>query len=83
MAVTAEQLDEFQQFAQEKIRNGGSDLSLDELVELWMSKNMPREELEESLHAMEEGIADAKAGRVRPAADVARDLSARYSAEPS
>jgi hypothetical protein len=36
VTVTAEQLDDFQQFAREKISNGGSHLLFDELVELWM-----------------------------------------------
>ena len=81
MAVTSEQLESFQQFAHEKISNGGSDLSFDELVELWMLKNLPPEELHESLRALEEGIADAKAGRVHSVDEVFDELSARYGSE--
>lgn len=83
MAVTAEQLDDFQQFARQKINNGGGDLSFDELVELWMLKNLPAEELQESLRAMEEGIADAEAGRVRSVDEVFDELQSRYSSEAS
>ncbi len=81
MAVTSEQLESFQQFAREKISNGGGSLSFDELVELWMLKNLPPEEIQESLRALEAGIADAEAGRVHSVDEVFDDLSARYSSE--
>ena len=81
MAVTAEQLEAFQHFAREKINGGADDLSFDELVELWMLQNLPDRELQDSLRALEEGIADAQAGRVRPAEEVFDDLAARYSGD--
>lgn len=83
MAVTSEQLEAFQQFAREKISNGGSHLSFDELVELWMLKNLPPDELQESLRALEEGVADAAAGRVHSVDEVFDELSARYGSEAS
>ena len=83
MAVTTEQLDDFQQFARQKINNGGGDLSFDELVELWMLKKLPAEDLQDSLRAMEEGIADAEAGRVRSVDEVFDELQAPYSSEAS
>lgn len=79
MAVTTEQIADFNQFALETIREGGDDLSFDELVERWMLRALPDEELQESLRALQEGIADAEAGRVRPAAEVFSELQARYS----
>ena len=81
--MTSEQLEAFQLFAREKIGNGGSHLSFDELVELWMLKNLPPDELQESLRALEEGVADAAAGRVHSVDEVFDELSVRYGSEAS
>lgn len=80
MAVTTEQIEQFQQFAMETI-NKRDDLSFDELVELWMLSGLSDSELQESVAAVKDGLADVEAGRTRPASEVFDDLELRYSAE--
>jgi len=80
MPVTTTELDQFHEFARQKLGNGGAD-SLEELVELWKSQTLGSDELKESLQALEQGIADVEAGRVRPVEDVFRDLVARYDVD--
>jgi len=80
LPITAADLDQFHEFARQKLGNGGAD-SLEELVELWKSQTLNSDELKESLHALEQGIADVAAGRVRPVEDVFQDLAARYDVD--
>jgi hypothetical protein len=74
MAVTQEQIESFHQFATCRAKNGGADLTMDELYDLWRAENLPPEELAESLASLERGLADVAAGRVRPAQDVIDEL---------
>ena len=67
MSVTLAELDRFHAFAQSKLGNGGAE-SLQELVDLWLAQSPDSKELAASLAALEEGLADADAGRVRPGA---------------
>jgi hypothetical protein len=80
MSVTLAELDRFHAFAQSKLGNGGAE-SLQELVDLWLAESPDVKELEASLAALREGLADADAGRVRPARDVFEDLATRYSVD--
>lgn len=80
MSVTLADLDRFHAFAQSKIGNGGAE-SLQDLVDLWLAESPESSELEASLAALREGLADADAGRVRPARDVFEDLASRYGVD--
>ncbi|MBX3438620.1 MAG: type II toxin-antitoxin system HicB family antitoxin [Planctomycetaceae bacterium] len=82
LALTSAEFEQFSEFVRQKMGNGAVE-SLEELVDLWRVNNPSEQELEESVRALEEGLADAAAGRVRPAEDVFRDLAARYGAELS
>ena len=77
MTVTQTELDGFSQFAVEKIGNGGADLTLEDLVELWRAENPTDEELQESLASLERGLADAEAGRIHPADEALTELRKR------
>lgn len=46
-----------------------------------MLKNLPSEELRESLRVLEEGVADAAAGGVNSVDEVFDELSTRYGSE--
>ena len=63
MTVTREELDRFHRFASEKIGNGGSDLSWDELFIEWRSAG----ERDEINTAIRKGLEDVEAGRVQAA----------------
>ena len=74
MAVTQEQIESFHLFATDRAKNGGDNLTMDELYDLWRAENLPPEELAESLASLERGLADVAAGRVRSAGDVIAEL---------
>ena len=82
MSVTLADLDRFHAFAQSKLGNGGAE-SLQDLVDLWLAESPESSEFVTSLAALKEGLADADAGRVRPARAVFEDLAARYSVDLS
>ena len=74
MAVTPEELDHFHRFSIETLANGGADLTLEDLVDLWRAENPREEELKESLASLRRGLADAEAGRVYAANEVLDEL---------
>ena len=75
MVVTKEELDKFHDFANQRIANGGADLTLDDLVIEWDSV-CNRDEINA---AIREGIADVDAGRTRPADEVTEELRQKYN----
>lgn len=62
MAVTKADLADFHRFAEEQLDNGGSELSLDELVSQWHAGR----EREEVSDAIRESLDDIEAGRTQP-----------------
>jgi hypothetical protein len=75
MAVTREQLDSFHDFAAAQIENGGSALSLEQLLDLWRIANPTPEERAANVAAIQQALDDMVAGDTgEPAADVLRDL---------
>ncbi|MDA0591367.1 MAG: hypothetical protein O2820_24975 [Planctomycetota bacterium] len=74
MAVIQQQIESFHRFAKSRAKDGDSDLTMDELYDLWRAENLPPEELAESLASLERGLADAAAGRIQPARDVIDEL---------
>ena len=78
MAVTPEQIDEFRQFALEKINNGDADLSLEELVDMWRILHPTPQELDENVLAVKAAIRDMEAGETgRPFEEFAREFRQR------
>jgi hypothetical protein len=75
----ANDLRAFRDFATEKLSNGGAEMTLDEALGLWEAENQTPEELEDTLRAIREGLADVEAGRVRPVEDVVRDLCQKHN----
>lgn len=73
MSVSLKQLDSFHRFAEQKLQDGEVE-SIAELARQW---EIARER-EEVSEALREASEDLKAGRYRPAADVARDLRRKY-----
>ena len=44
MGISQEQLDSFHQFASEKVNNGGSELTMPDLVQLWANEHHKMEQ---------------------------------------
>ncbi len=74
MAVTQEQLDSFHRFATDKVNNGGAELSVADLYNLWRLENPTAEEQKDIDAALAEGLDDIRAGRTQPADEVMREL---------
>jgi len=74
MAVTRQELDSFHRFAAERLDNGDSELTIDDLVIEWDSSRN-RDEINA---AISEGLADVEAGRHRPAEEVTEELRQKY-----
>ena len=79
MTVTQEQLDSFHRFASEKLGNGDSELTWQELLEWWRVENPTPEEQREAHAAIREGLADVEAGRYRPAEEVMDELYGKHN----
>ena len=66
LAISAEQLEDFQRFASEKVKDGDTELTIEELLRLW---RMEYDRLD-SVNAIKKGIAEVEAGRVHALEDV-------------
>ena len=70
--ATQEQIDSFHRFASERIRDGGSTKSVDELYDQWRYENVTREEHAENIAAIQASIDDMNNGHEgRDAAEIA------------
>ncbi len=74
MAISAEQLEDFHRFASEKVKNGETELTIEELLRLW---RMESDRLE-SVNAIKRGIAEVEAGRVHTLEDVDAEIRRRF-----
>ena len=78
-AISQEQLDSFHLFASNKLSNGGPELSLADLYNLWRIER-PTPEEQEGIHAaIVEGLNDIQAGRTQPADEVLRELREKHN----
>jgi hypothetical protein len=75
MAVTENDLQDFQLFAAAKLNDSGAQ-SLVELAGLWQAQRQDatRREMEETLADIRESHADIEAGRVSPVADAVAEV---------
>lgn len=78
----ANDLKAFRDFADDRLANGGADLTLDEALALWEYENQPEAEREETLEAIRRGFADVDAGRVRPAREALAELRRKHDLPP-
>ena len=62
MATTTQELQSFYQFAERRLRNGGSELSLDDLYGEWRACNPTPEELQTDVLAVRAALHDLDAG---------------------
>lgn len=76
--ATKEQINSFHQFATSQIENGGGNLSMDELYTIWRSKHPTTAELQDSVAAIKESLAELDAGyEGRPARQALRETCER------
>lgn len=79
MATTGEELDRFAEFARQRLGNGGSELSLDELFDLWRSENPSDELYAENVAAVNAAIDDFRKGdRGTPAGEHSDELRREF-----
>ena len=79
MATTGEELDRFAEFARQRLGNGGSELSLDELFDLWRSENRSEELYAEKVAAVNGAIDDFRKGdRGTPAGEHSDELRREF-----
>lgn len=75
--ATKDQIESFHQFASTQIDNGGASLTMDELYSLWRSKNPTKDELLDSVAAVQAAIQDMEAGDSgEPAREALRETCA-------
>jgi hypothetical protein len=72
----------FQSFLDEKLSNGGASLTLDEALGLWEYENASDDQREETVEAIQQGLADVEAGRVRPFEDFDHEFRQKHGLSP-
>ena len=75
MAIVVQDLEDFERFVLGRLRDEPSELSLEDYVCLWRAER----EREDTIAAIQEGLDDLAAGRVRPAEDVLSELRQRLT----
>lgn len=78
--ATQDQIDNFYQFATQQISNGGAELTMAELFDLWHVQNPTAEELAESVAAVKAALADMENGDTgRPFDEFTREMRIRHN----
>jgi hypothetical protein len=62
VSTTHQDIQSFAQFAEQQLSKGGSELSIDELFDMWRAANPSAEELVKSVVAVKAALADMEAG---------------------
>jgi hypothetical protein len=68
----------FKGFIEDKLSNGGADLTLDEALVHWEVENQTDEEREDTLRAIGEGLSDIEAGRTRPLEEFDHEFRSKH-----
>ena len=77
--TTQEQIDSFRRFASGRLQDG-SELSMDELYDLWRIENPPPAELDENVRAVQAAIDDLENGdRGVPLEEAIREARAKHN----
>ena len=71
-------LREFVEFATEQLGNGGSELTPEEVLDLWRAEHPTPAEFEESVAAIERALAEADRGEGLPLDEFDRQFRARH-----
>jgi hypothetical protein len=74
----ANDLRAFKGFIEEKLSNGGADLTLDEALVHWDIENQTDEERQDTLRAIGDGLADVEAGQTRPVEEFDREFRSKH-----
>jgi hypothetical protein len=74
----ANDLRAFKGFIEEKLSDGGADLTLDEALVHWEIENQTDEEREDTLRAIGQGLSDVEAGRTRPFEEFDREFRSKH-----
>jgi predicted transcriptional regulator len=69
----------FRDFVDAQLGNGGSSLTPEECLDLWVFENLSDEEREESVAWIRRGLEDLDAGRTRPAREALAELRRKYN----
>ncbi len=78
MAVSQEELDSFHRFVSQQIGNGGAELTLEELLDLWRAANPTPEDLRDDVLAVKAAIRDLESGETgRPFEEFAEEFRRR------
>jgi hypothetical protein len=77
MSIVHDEFAGFQQFAEAKLHAGEVE-SLDELFDLWRMEHPASDEQDDIQQAIQEGLADLKAGRYRSADEVNAEIRAKH-----
>ena len=72
----------FREFLDAKLSNGGQSLTLDDALGLWEHENQTEEERRETHRAIQQGLDDIEAGRVRPFHDFDREFRHKHGLPP-
>jgi hypothetical protein len=84
MGTTAEtDLREFVEFACEQVNNGGSELTPEEVLDLWRAEHPMPAELVESVAAIERALAQAERGEGLSLEEFDRQFRARHGIDSS
>jgi hypothetical protein len=79
MQTTLDELHRFHRFAEEKLSNGGSDLTLEQLVDLWNIENPSPEALREDVLAVKAALRDLDNGdRGIPVEELIQKMRDKY-----
>jgi len=68
----------FKGFIEQKLSNGGADLTLDEALAYWEIENQTDQEREEIRQRIRDGLADVEAGRTRPFEEFDREFRTKH-----
>jgi hypothetical protein len=69
-------------FIEENLSNGGANLTVDEAIMNWEIENQTEEVREETFQAIQQGLADVDAGRLRSLEDFDRDFRKKHGLFP-
>jgi len=80
MPVTLDELQRFHRFAEEKLTNGGTDLTLEDLVEMWSFENPSPQRQREDLLAVKAALRDLDNGdRGIPVEEMIQKMRDKYA----
>ena len=74
----ANDLQAFKGFIEEKLANGGAELTLDAALVHWDIENQTDEEREATFRGISDGLADVEAGRTRPFEQFDREFRSKH-----